>query len=134
MLQSTFLPASELGCTSVEREAAIEVLHQLESGQIRSMSGTEFVLATMFDKDPKGDVLYMSQWCNVDRTRDSPCGTCCCLGGWIEIMLGRAMHENMSSNWHDVFYPAHWDDENISTKIAAKALRAKLETGKADWT
>lgn len=132
--QSTFLPAHALGCTSAEREAAIEVLHRLESGTIRSLTTQEYVFLRLINKQPKGDVLYMCEWCDAGHGPDSQCGTYCCLGGWIEVTLGHSMGETMLGNWQDVFYPRGWDGKNFSTTIAAKALRTKLETGKADWT
>ena len=86
---------------------------------------------------PHDGGLNMSVWREV--TAGPFCG---CIGGWIEFIKGRPLSERMEAAFDDVFEPPigpldddwHMQPELFTPERCARALYAKLTTGKADWS
>jgi hypothetical protein len=141
MLAQNFLPCDELRCSEATRNAAIKVLGMLEREEmVHTIS--PFV-------SPRG--FNMMHWWleevalrrHTRRFTGKGCGTVGCIGGWMQTLgatfsctLSLTEDNDEYLNWSDVFFPSIPDNEwgNITLARAAQALRAKLTTGKADWS
>jgi len=117
MLARTFLTAKELRCSEIERQAAIEVLGMLERGELKyapvRLGTSESIPA---------DAFNISCWA-------------LCMGGWMEHAKGRGLSERCMQRWDDLFEPmgaAHFP-EHYTPERCARALHAKLTTGRAVW-
>jgi hypothetical protein len=119
MLARDFLPAKALRISECERQAAIELLRRLETGEI------EHVPFVLMNRTSGG--LCMAVW----GTSVGPLTTFVgCAGGWMEQIKGRELSERCKMAFTDVFEA---DNPDLTPAQLAWALRTKLSTGMADW-
>lgn len=126
MLAQNFLTADALQCSEADREAAIRVLAMLER--------QELVQCRSFPENVPNGFTMGLWWSSAPE-----CGTVGCLGGWMEHVKGSdldLMEGEVAEVWNDLFCPAGWctAPEAFTIDRCAKALRAKLTTGVADWS
>ena len=122
MLAQAFKQAEELGCSEEMLRAAITVLGMLERGELIYV-------------DVYADPLPPNGFNMGVLERRTSCGTVACIGGWIEVVLGERI-KLFADKWYDLFCPREWgaSAHEYTVDRCAKALRAKLTTGKADWS
>lgn len=127
MLAQSFMTAAELGCDDDELSAAIKVLNMLDRGELVHCPAG---LSTPGAENVRG--FYMRGW--PDAPRDA-CGTACCIGSWMEALLGRQTSFHCREAFYDLFFPRDYrTPEKFTVEAAAHAMRAKLTTGSADWS
>lgn len=138
MLASSFLSAEELKIEPKWRDALIEVLHRLESGELRQFKYHETwghaYQASYTGKVPPVMLFNMNNW-----SAPSECGTVHCIGGAAEEIggfkfprydsgvlklrsLNALFHPNTGEDWH-----------TLPPDRAARTLRHFLETGQVCW-
>ena len=61
---------------------------------------------------------------------DTDCGTCGCIGGWVEVELGRVLTEEEDRTAYALFYSNISMD--VTTRSAALAIN-KFLNGKEPW-
>jgi hypothetical protein len=129
MLAQNFKSPNELGLTSDEFGAAVKVLNMLERGELVHLPKG---LCDPRAAEVRG--FYMRGWAGY-KERDE-CGTVCCIGGWMEVVLREPLSKECHRRFHDLFYPDGYygDSERYTVEAAAQAMRAKLTTGIADWS
>jgi hypothetical protein len=74
---------------------------------------------------------------NIGWWGDESAGDFCgCHGGWMERIKGRELSERCLRAFDDLFEPRHFSThpEHYTPERCARALHAKLTTGKADWS
>lgn len=127
MLAQNFKTAADLGLKDVELEALIKVLGMLERGEL-SRKGAQ--------------VINMGWWFGQNE-----CGTVGCIAGWAHHISGGKAFPFLDDtgiapdHLTNLFIPAQDSDLDVANKrmqkIApdhvARALRAFLTTGEADW-
>ena len=129
MLAQNFLDAEALGISEVEHRAAVQLLGMLERGEITYATGPH----------PAMHERLGSRWLSMNRwpfpdVRDE-CGTIACIGGWMQVIRGAELSYETMRKFHDLFFPDRYDLKDLFTvELCAQALRAKLTTGKADWS
>jgi len=127
MLARTFLTAKQLHCSQIERRAAIEVLGMLERGEVK------YTPITLKPYWAKGDWGAVSESIPADAFNIAYWAHC--MGGWMERAKGRGLSMQCQERWSDLFEPAWFDSrpEYYTPERCARALNAKLTTGKAVW-
>lgn len=144
MLARDFLSAKSLGISEIDRQAAIEVLDMLESGELDfvALEQEDLLSARAFSRrtpprcKPHGSGLNMGVWGDRDCASGQFAG---CVGGWMESVKGRWLSERCKAKFGDLFFP--WDHHlelhrfgsRLMPERVAWALRSKLQTGRADW-
>jgi hypothetical protein len=135
MLARAFLTAKELRCSQIELEAATEVLSMLERGELQQISAQAFAFRVWKDGDHivRESKLGESQPLPSDAFNITFWSHC--MGGWMERAKGRQLSQQCMQRWSDLFEPEGWDtrEEYFTTERCARALHAKLTTGKAVW-
>lgn len=126
MLQNTFKASSELGIESDTRDALIEVLRRLESGELKHFKPNKYMDLIPPDSN---DWFNMGVW---------KCGTVHCLGGEAENIMGKDISVQDKITLKRLFYPwnVKFEYRNwtyITAEHAAGTLRHYLETGKIVW-
>jgi hypothetical protein len=121
MLARTFLMAKELRCSEIERQAAIEVLGMLERGELRFVQISRD-WREVLDEPLVSNAFNISRWSH-------------CMAGWMEEMKGRPLSQQCQARWEDLFAPDGFETipEQYPPERCARALHAKLTTGKAIW-
>lgn len=120
MLARTFLTARELKCSEIERQAAVSVLGMLERGELRQAPIE--ILAEGRKQSIPSDAFNIMCWKH-------------CMAGWMERTKGRELSQQCWQRWSDLFEPEGWDrcEEYYTPERCARALNAKLTTGRAVW-
>lgn len=132
MEQLPFKSATELGISTKEHGALIEVLDMLESGKLTHVLPTDDLSL------PRGEYLFSM------NCEGWECGTPACIGGWVARLLKASPEEYVSKyRVRGSFGPPHplyelyWNDDAISgdTTVAqaAQGLRNFLQTGEPAW-
>jgi len=124
MLAPTFASAKTLHISEIERQVAIRVLENLESGfyQQADFHGP-FNYVNGFNMN------YWFEKVDVDSR-----GVCYlgCVGGWMEREKGYELSNNIHDKWDHLFHPPFLNARTSSfftMERVARALRTKLETG-----
>lgn len=66
---------------------------------------------------------------------DLPCGSACCIGGWLEVILRRNVDEYEQTILDDLFYPKIPNGARFATpEQAADVIDNMLLTGRVDWS
>lgn len=144
MLARDFLSAKSLGISEIDRQAAIEVLDMLESGELDfvALEQEDLLSARAFSRrtpslcKPHAGGLNMGVWGDRDCASGQFAG---CAGGWMERVKGRPLSERCKVRFDDLFFP--WEHHpglrcfgsRLMPERVAWALRSKLQTGHADW-
>jgi hypothetical protein len=130
MLARTFMTAKQLRCSEIERQAAIRVLDRFESGKVTYLPWREWKSTI-----PTGYYFNIGRWFDVSYCGDHGFSCLGCFGGYMEFEKGRELAQRTMSAWTDLFEPecCLTRPELFTVERATRALRAKLETGKADW-
>jgi len=132
MLARTFLTAKQLGVSEVDRQAAIEVLELLEGGQLKYMDGIQQLCCNFggLEHVEESPPPFPNSFNMAFRSH--------CIGGWMEIAKGRMLSLRTQKRWGDLFEPECENfldqPERFTPERCARALHAKLTTGKADWS
>jgi len=142
MLKRTFKTAAELQISAETYAAALQVLDQMERGLIeyREIDDTSYRLRNFMNFGP--EFLRPFTFNMVEWMTDIPhCGTVCCIGGAIEMVMGYSM-----SGWdEDQMYPLFFVGSDggrraikhsltsITVAQAAAALRNFLTDGQPHW-
>lgn len=123
------LTAEELGITEEIRQATIQVMYGLESGEFTHCPGVGEEIETQRNE---GKWFGMQYW-----GKNKDCRTVRCIGGWIDKILDRQIeycHEESYERMHPLFYPPgsiDWD--SITPQMAALAIRRFLADGTINW-
>lgn len=127
MLARSFLSATDLGISDVERDALIKVLGMLERGELVHR-GTDLVA---------GHNGFNMGWAG-SRT---DCGTLACIGGWVAILRKghpdpTYVYGSVNGPLHGLYWPRHLRGlrlSEITAEHAAHALSNFLTAGKPRW-
>lgn len=131
MLPRSYLTAEQLNIPKWVHTTLINLLGQMERGELRHMRTESMGLNN--DEDPR-PLINMRYWSEV-----TDCGTVHCIGGHIERLAKRKMPSVYSTPNLDIalcrlFFPqcsGHYDDITMDQMIVA--TRSYLTIGEADW-
>lgn len=143
-----FLTAEQLGIPEDEYQALLKVLRMLETGELEYISQEEVqahIFGSHLELSKKKRYFNISYWHSSNWSEGSmtypknKCGTVGCIGGWAEAFLGKKMSLRNNRAFNDLFFPRGVLGPNkVTGELTAdrciKAMRAKLTTGKADWS
>lgn len=131
MLASSFLSADQLGLSTKQREALIDVLGRLERGELRHVN---------IDTD-YGDFTVDHAF-NMATFK---CASVACIGGWADklhktdfrfLTRGMKLHDRHFMSLYTLLYgdlESMVELEDITVPQAGEALRNYLTTGDAQW-
>lgn len=140
MLAQNFKSAQELGLTDDVYNALKRLLVMLETGKLEHYNFRERHYTQTFYT---GRVKKMPSRFNMHLWRvETPCGTCCCLGGTLEAILKadhgameRLANELRNDDYlpglHNLFYDNV--DADTTVEEAAAALRRYLGGDSFPW-
>lgn len=148
-----YLSATELQITPEELKALIKVKRFLKTLELPKDIRSRFQHSKMEAVNPKPPKFNMSQPISI-----YDCGTACCIGGWIKIVLsGQKLKEviaipfalieeihsyvwsqfNANGPMKRLFFPGNGlnpkDYDTITPALAIAEITKFLTTGKAEW-
>lgn len=134
MLASYFLSAEQLGLSTKQLTALIDVLGRLERGEFKHISEEDF----LHDDRHSINIVGFNMGAFA-------CGSVHCIGGWADRLHGTDF-ATMTANYnphkglrwlrlYELFYcdETPIEMEEITPAEAAEALRNYLTTGDAQW-
>jgi hypothetical protein len=143
--EEPFLSAAELGISTRNRSALIQVLQLLETGQARHVNGN--VLDRRPDADDGRHLFNMGYWAYPavileEGGRHSKCGTVYCIGGLAQLFgarLSEPVHGDKGYRLMQLLCVSPFAIlpgglSRVTPSQAAKALRNYLVTGNPFWS
>lgn len=130
MLVANYLSADDLGIAEHHRDALIELLRRLETGEIEKAPGE---IEKIYAKPRNREFFHLGSW-----NQRCSCGTVRCIGGWAEHISGHTI-DKMPVNFRVLCYPGLIEDDcdnvyDASVEQAAHALRNYLTLGEPMWS
>lgn len=135
MLARNFMSAADLRITDEAYEALITFLGMAERGEVKH-EPLNFNIPYNSNLNHTGTVHYinMMMW----NITNPSCGTVSCIGGSMEILMGKDMDSNDMSRMNELFHPMggggmseRWN--SITIPQVSQAIRNFLATGKPNW-
>lgn len=122
-------PHEMLGITEESYNALVAVRNDLESGWIKKARLDGHLR-------PGFNMNYWKKGVQLFPPAVRGCGTCMCIGGYIEEKLGHDLHEHEYVAMDCLFYPRtliRGDWSSIKPREAVKAIDNFIATGNPHW-